>query len=147
MRQMVSKRLTKNDLGMTGGHQGGICVPFKIAKLGFFPTLDSFNEYNPRAEIEMEYDGKVLKFTYIHYNSRLHKAGTRNEYRLSGMTKFFKENNCIEGDLLEFSLNDGRYSIDIKHRNIDDEKGVFDLDKPLFIRSDWAYKRGRCYEY
>ena len=141
MRQIVSKRLTKNDLGITGGHQGGICVPFEIARLGFFPVLDS-KQYNPRAEVEMEYNGRMFHFKYIHYNSRLHNAGTRNEYRLSGMTRFFKENNCTEGDWLEFSLNDGMYSIDIKHQNIDDEKKVFDLDMPLVIRSDWAYKRG-----
>ena len=140
MSQIVSKRLTKNDLGLTGGHQGGICVPFEIARLGFFPVLDS-KEYNPRTEVVMEYNGKLLHFKYIHYNSRLHGSGTRNEYRLSGMTRFFKENNCAEGDLLEFSLNDGKYSIDIKRRNIDDEKDVFDPDKPLVIRSDWAYKR------
>ena len=140
MMQVACKRLTKNDLGLTGGHQGGICVPFKVARLDFFPALDS-SEYNPRVDVVFDYKGKSFCFTYIHYNSRLHKAGTRNEYRLTGMSKFFKEYDCCEGDLLEFCLNDGRYSIDIKHRNIDDEKDVFDPDKPLIIRSDWAYKR------
>lgn len=141
MRQIVYKRLTKNDLGLTGGHQGGICIPFKIARFGFFPALNA-REYNPRADVTMDYGGKIFHFTYIYYNSRLHNSGTRNEYRLSGMTKFFRENNCLEGDLLVFHLCGGKYSIDIKHQNLNNEKKVFDLDKPLVIYSDWAYKRG-----
>lgn len=141
MMQVVLKQLTKNDLGLTGGHQGGICIPFKIVRLDFFPVLDE-TEYNPRTDIDFVFKGRFLRFSYIYYNSRLHGKGTRNEYRLSGMTRFFRENTCKEGDLLEFCLDKGIYSIDIKHKNKEDEKNEFDPDEPLIIHSDWVYKRG-----
>lgn len=141
MTQTVSKKLTKNDLGLTGGHQGGICVPFKVVRMDFFPALDA-SEYNPRSVIDFDFRGGCIRCTYIYYNSRLHGSGTRNEYRLTGMSRFFRENLCQEGDLVEFCLNDGKYSIDIKHQNQEDEKDVFDPDRPLIIHSDWAYKRG-----
>ena len=136
----VCKKLTKNDLGLTGSHQAGICVPFPIMKLDFFPRLDS-SLYNPRQEISFLFSGKTVKFTLIYYNSKLFSAGTRNEYRLTGMSKFFRENNCKECDLLEFHRVDGNYSIDIKHECSDNKIIEPDLDRPLIIRSDWAYRR------
>ena len=122
----VVKRLTRNDLGLTGGHQAGICVPFKIVKLGFFPELDSSIK-NPRLDIPFSFAGQTIVFSYVYYNGRLIGDGTRNEYRLTGMTKFFKDNNCAVDDLLEFSLNEGKYSIDIKHQNKENYDDPFDL--------------------
>ena len=76
----VVKRLTRNDLGLTGGHQAGICVPFKIVKLGFFPELDSSIK-NPRLDIPFSFAGQTIVFSYVYYNGRLIGDGTRNEYR------------------------------------------------------------------
>ena len=135
----VVKRLTRNDLGLTGGHQAGICVPFKIVKLGFFPELDSSIK-NPRVDIPFNFAGQTIVFSYVYYNGRVIGDGTRNEYRLTGMTKFFKDNNCAVDDLLEFSLNEGRYSIDIKHQSKENYDDPFDLNEPLIIRADWIYR-------
>lgn len=135
----VVKRLTRNDLGLTGGHQAGICVPFKIVRLGFFPELD-VSVKNPRVDIPFDFAGRAIVLSYVYYNGRLLGEGTRNEYRLTGMTKFFKENGCAVDDLLEFSFKEGKYSIDIRHQNKENYDDSFDLDEPLIIRADWIYR-------
>ena len=137
----VYKTLTKNDLGLTGSHQAGICVPFKIVHEGFFPKLDVL-QYNPRTEIPICFQGVMLKFNYIYYNSKLLKKGTRNEYRLTGMSRFFFNNGCKEGDILVFKLYNGNYSVDIVHQMDENITSDVDLDKPLVIKADWIYKRG-----
>ena len=131
----ISKKLTRNDLGTTGSHQAGICVPINIIRLNFFPSLDS-SQYNPRKTIPLLYKDKTVFFNLIYYNNRLFGKGTRNEYRLTGMTRFLKENDCKENDTLEFSLCDGKYYIDI----IKQHTKELNIDAPIYIKSDWAYK-------
>ena len=83
----VTKLLSANDTGETGGHQAGICVPKRQEILSFFPTLDSRTK-NPRMTIVFHCmnSGEKWTFNYIYYNNKFF-GGTRNEYRLTGMTK------------------------------------------------------------
>ena len=100
-----SKRLSANDVGSTGGHQGGILVPRTEGELlTFLPPLDPAVK-NPDAWIECEDEtGTVRKFRFVYYNNKLHDdGGTRNEYRITYMTKYFREVGAREGEELEIS--------------------------------------------
>lgn len=93
----IQKVLSSNDTGETGGHQAGILVPKDKSILGFFPILDKKFK-NPRAVIDVvDETGKEWAFSFIYYNNRLF-GGTRNEYRLTGMTSYFKAFNLKSGD-------------------------------------------------
>lgn len=108
----ISKLLSTNDVGGNGTHQAGILVPKgDAAILSFFPELDA-KQKNPRATISMtDGTGRSWAFNYIYYNNRFF-GGTRNEYRLTGMTKFLREVGAREGDTLVFSRDDaGRYTV------------------------------------
>lgn len=112
-----SKTLSANDVGTTGGHQGGILIPKSEAELlAFLPALDPCVK-NPDAWIECEDEtGTTRKFRFVYYNNRLHdEGGTRNEYRITYMTKYFREINAQEGESLEISRSDASniYSIRI----------------------------------
>lgn len=97
-RKSISKVLSANDTGETGGHQAGILVPKEKSLLSFFPTLDP-DEYNPRAHlIFVDESAEKWEFAFIYYNNRLHGRGTRNEYRLTRMTKFIREASLVPGD-------------------------------------------------
>lgn len=137
----ISKKLTKNDLGITGSHQGGICIPTEIIRLNFFPCLDS-TQYNPRRIVPFHFKDRTVFFNLIYYNNRLFKKGTRNEYRLTGMTKFLKENDCKENDVIEFSFYEGSYHVEIIKQQ-ENEQINHSLDRPIYIKSDWAYKENR----
>jgi Restriction endonuclease EcoRII, N-terminal. len=100
-----SKRLSANDVGSTGGHQGGILVPRTEGELlTFLPHLDPTIK-NPDAWIECEDEtGTVRKFRFVYYNNKLHDDdGTRNEYRITYMTKYFRDVGAREGEELELS--------------------------------------------
>lgn len=102
-----SKRLSANDVGSTGGHQGGILVPRTEGELlTFLPHLDPTIK-NPDVWIECEDEtGTVRKFRFVYYNNKLHDdGGTRNEYRITYMTKYFREVGAREGEELELSKN------------------------------------------
>lgn len=100
-----SKALSANDVGATGGHQGGILVPKTEAELlSFFPALEPAVK-NPDAWVICEdEERKRWKFRFVYYNNKLHdQNGTRNEYRITYMTKYFRELCAREGDSLEIS--------------------------------------------
>lgn len=107
----ISKTLSSNDIGLTGGHQAGMVVPKKANILSFFPSL-SVTDKNPRVLLEfVDNNDKVWKFAFIYYNNRLF-GGTRNEYRLTRMTKYIKSNNLKVGDrILLTQRNDGSRTI------------------------------------
>jgi superfamily II DNA or RNA helicase len=66
--------------------------------LGFFPQLDA-EVKNPRVPIDVIDDtGREWTFAFIYYNNRRF-GGTRNEFRLTGMTAFFREFNLKPGDI------------------------------------------------
>jgi len=95
--QAIEKLLSANDTGETGGHQAGILVPKGGGVLAFFPHLNETLK-NPRAVLDVIDDtGREWTFAFIYYNNR-YFGGTRNEYRLTGMTAFFREFNLKAGD-------------------------------------------------
>lgn len=115
-KKTFSKMLSANDVGSTGGHQGGILVPKSEAELlAFLPHLDPAVK-NPDAWIECEDEvGGLRRFRFVYYNNRLHDPnGTRNEYRITYMTRYFRELRAREGDTFEISREEGpRYKIRI----------------------------------
>jgi hypothetical protein len=125
------KRLSANDVGTTGGHQGGILVPRGEKELlAILPILNP-DVKNPSEWLECIDDaGNSLRFRFVYYNNKLHDdGGTRNEYRITHMTGWFRDVGAKEGDEFEIS-NAARanvYSIRIKSKEITDsvtEQGV-----------------------
>ena len=118
MRQETfAKILTANDVGSTGAHQAGMLIPKKETQLlSFFPFLDPKIK-NPDAWLTfVDPFEEQWSFRYIYYNNKLHDVGgTRNEYRITHMTRFFKQNAAIEGEELMISKGEriGWYSIRI----------------------------------
>ena len=124
--QKFRKRLSAIDVGSTGGHQGGILIPKgEKALLGILPRLDPKIK-NPDAWIECVDDvGHLLKFRFVYYNNKLHDAGgTRNEYRITHMTKWFRDIGANEGNDFEISRTDGneRYSICIQTHETEEQE-------------------------
>ena len=95
----ITKVLTVNDIGSNNSHQAGMCIPKTGEVLHFFPDLGC-QVKNPRTVMFFEDAyGEIWKLNFIYYNNKLFdEKGTRNEYRLTGMTAFFRENNLIPGD-------------------------------------------------
>lgn len=113
-----SKILSANDVGATGAHQAGILIPKTESDLlEFLPKL-SVNKKNPDTWLHCQDENGVLrKFRYVYYNNRLHDlTGTRNEFRVTHMTKYFKEMGAKEGDRFEISKSDDEtiYKICVK---------------------------------
>lgn len=114
VKQTISKVLTPNDIGETGGHQAGMCIPKEKEILDFFPHLDKTIK-NPRELLDIRTDdGEFVTLSFIYYNNKFFD-GTRNEYRLTGMTRYFKENALRSGDVIYLSKDErGNYSISFK---------------------------------
>ena len=112
--QTISKVLSANDSGETGGHQAGLLIPKRKRILSFFPKLDS-SRLNPRVHLQFEDEtGIFWEFAFIYYNNRFF-GGTRNEYRLTRMTKYLREAGLIAGDEVRMHRHaSGDYSISYK---------------------------------
>lgn len=125
--RQISKVLSANDIGTTGGHQAGILVPKNPALLSFFPNLDA-NRYNPRAHLRFIDDaGMFWEFAYIYYNNALF-GGTRNDFRLTRMTKFIRQAGLAEGDELILSRHGERYRVSyLRRQQIEIASGVLQL--------------------
>lgn len=97
------KTLTRNDIGATGSHQAGILIPKDARVLELFPQLNP-QRANPRAAVIVLEVGNQTRwvFNFIYYNNRK-RGGTRDEYRLTGMTQYLREINAQEGDALAFT--------------------------------------------
>lgn len=108
---VIEKPLSANDTGQTGSHQAGLLVPKSGDVLLFFPNLDS-SQKNPRRTIRfVDEHGEKWTFVFIHYNNRLF-GGTRNEYRLTCMTEFFRRYGLRAGDVLRLTrLREGHMRI------------------------------------
>jgi len=145
MIKSYEKVLTKNDTGETGGHQGGVAVPRKnIELLDFFPSLNP-NEFNPDTWITcLDPDGDTWKMRYIYYNGKtfLPPKSTRNEYRITHMTKFFTKWGAKSGDSVIFT-SAGRptiFKIQIKrYEKTVLEKTGSTVPKPVKLRGWRAY--------
>lgn len=101
----ISKVLSSNDTGATGGHQAGMLIPKGGEILEFFPPLNN-EEKNPRTHLYFIDDvNKRWKFNFVYYNNKFF-GGTRNEYRLTGMTAYIRQNNLKTGDSIVLSRDD-----------------------------------------
>ena len=109
--QTITKILSTNDSGASGGHQAGILIPRKQRILSFFPSLDA-SRLNPRVLLRFkDSSGYFWEFAFIYYNNRFF-GGTRNEYRLTRMTKYIREAGLVAGDEVLMHRNtNGQYSI------------------------------------
>jgi hypothetical protein len=107
----IEKILSRNDTGETGGHQAGILIPKKPEILSFFPELNNV-EKNPRFLITFhDHMDEQWSFSFIYYNNKFF-GGTRNEYRLTGMTRYMNAYNLKSGDTLTLSRDaNGFYSV------------------------------------
>lgn len=119
------KVLSANDVGSTGGHQGGILIPKgETQLLAILPRLNPKIK-NPDAWLECVDDaGQALRFRFVYYNNKLHdENGTRNEFRVTHMTKWFRDNGAREGDEFRISLMSDkmRYSIRIIRPDLEDK--------------------------
>ena len=99
--KQIRRVLTPNDTGETGGHQAGILVPKAGDVLKFFPDLGNATK-NPRTQLIFEdEDGTEWEWTFIYYNNKFFdEHGTRNEYRLTGMTKYIRSHALKSGDTI-----------------------------------------------
>ena len=115
--QTITKVLSANDSGETGAHQAGILVPRDERILSFFPSLDA-SRPNPRVHLRFtDPSGQTWDFAFIYYNNRFF-GGTRNEYRLTRMTKFIRESGLVTGDEVVMNRNtNGNYSISYRRAN------------------------------
>jgi len=67
---IISKILSANDTGETGGHQAGILIPKSELILSFFPRLNGA-EKNPRVYIKFHDNfDEEWQFNYIYYNNK-----------------------------------------------------------------------------
>lgn len=134
MNKSYEKALTKNDTGETGGHQAGIVVPRKNAGLlDFFPALE-LEEFNPDAWIVCEDpDGEQWKMRYIYYNGKTFSPAksTRNEYRITYMTKFFSKWGAKSGDSVVFTSTDNPTNFKIRIKPNEDQcENIYSINEP-----------------
>jgi len=108
---VAHKLLSANDLGINGSHQAGILVPKPLARSGFFPELDE-GTLNPRSQLDIA-TSKGYRSTaqFIFYNNKRF-GGTRDEFRLTHLTKPLRELGMQVGDTLRLSVCDGGYTLE-----------------------------------
>ncbi len=113
------KELSPNDLGVTASHQAGLLIPWKIAKLSYFPKLEE-EVLNPRRVIRFEAinDSSQVDCNFIFYNNKLIGTGTRREYRVTGIRKALRSANAQVGDKLIFGIleSSGDYAFKVEKR-------------------------------
>ena len=137
------KTLSANDVGTTGGHMGGILVPKGDGELlAFLPKLDRAI-LNPSAWIDCETPGgQVLRLRFVYYNNRMHVPnGTRNEYRITYLTKFLREEQANAGDTFEISKADGADRYKIRVIPIGGRPEESEDDSPVRIRLTTGWRR------
>lgn len=137
-----AKTLSPNDVGETDAHMGGILVPKGDGELlAFLPPLDP-GVLNPSAWIDcITPDGQLLRLRFVYYNNKLHAPkGTRNEYRITWLTKFLREAGAKSGDTFQISreYDDRPYRIEVVPAQVAPE--LKEEDGPVRIRllsSSW----------
>lgn len=118
-RTAFRKNLSSNDVGSTGGHQAGVLIPKgETDLLSFLPSLNS-DVKNPDAWLTcIDEEGEIHRFRFVYYNNKLHdENGTRNEYRITHMTAWFRGQGARTGDAFEISRDQGQpeYRIRVVH--------------------------------
>jgi hypothetical protein len=121
----IEKVLSPNDTGETSTHQAGWLVPKERHILAFFPRLDP-SVYNPRCVVDtVDEAGEEWTFNFIYYNNRRF-GGTRNEYRLTGVTEFVRRHRLRSGDTVIFTRTESRhFSLHFRRK-----------DSPLAVQPD-----------
>lgn len=128
MSSAISKILSANDTGETGGHQAGILVPKDPKVLSFFPPLPA-DVKNPRMHLFFrDESGRQWEFAFIYYNGKFF-GGTRNEYRLTRMTPYIVQNGLQAGDemILEKDDSGARFVRYRRKRNAVTDDGILKL--------------------
>ncbi|GAA6164010.1 hypothetical protein NBRC116590_17140 [Pelagimonas sp. KU-00592-HH] len=120
--QTFRKTLSANDVGSTGGHQAGIHIPKGEKELlKILPSLEPGIK-NPDAWLEcVDDEGQRLRFRFVYYNNKHHdEGGTRDEYRVTHMTSWFRDVGAREGDEFEITKTEDSsvYSIRIQQKAI-----------------------------
>ena len=98
----IRKVLSANDIGLTGTHQAGMLVPKSDPELlRFFPPLN-YRALNPRADFRVHIPELSLRTTlqFIYYNNKRVANGTRDEFRLTGLTSIFRDLHAEPDDCL-----------------------------------------------
>ena len=100
----VEKVLSANDVGETHSHQAGMHIPKVDSVLQFFPALNP-KVKNPDTVMVVKdpLTGAHWNLRYVYYNGRLLNDGTRNEYRLTGITGMLRAMGARRGDTLKFT--------------------------------------------
>lgn len=108
----IGKILSANDTGDTGSHQVGIYIPKDDRILNFFPRLDTRAD-NPSEMIRFtwDHDNTEYYFRFIYYNGKITGLSTRNEYRLTQMTEFFRDSGLRPGDTIVLYKDGGIYYV------------------------------------
>ena len=115
-RTAFQKTLSANDVGSTGGHQAGVHIPkIETELLSFLPQLEPRIK-NPSAWLTcVGSDGVTHRFRFVYYNNKLHdERGTRNEYRITHMTAWFRDSGAKAGDIFEIGICPGNRHYEIK---------------------------------
>jgi hypothetical protein len=140
---VLSKVLSANDVGQTGGHQDGVHVPKDRDALAFFPHLD-VSEFNPRIPMRfVDLDtSEVLDLNFIYYNGRLLGKSSRNEHRLTPLLKYFKRHGAVAGDIVEFSRStSNEYFIRLFKAEPSGSVRVSDDDEIVHLSGTWSTRR------
>ena len=112
------KVMSATDCGKSNTHQAGMLIPKRNTELlRFMPSLD-LTKQNPDSIFRcVDARGESWEFRYIYYNKKLFGTGTRNEYRLTGLTALIRRYEVMPGDELIFSKSpNGEYFIEIVHQ-------------------------------
>ena len=104
----VSKTLSRNDTGETGGHQSGITITKFAATSGVFPDMTT-SSLNPRTTLVFkDLRGRTWTFEYIYYNDFFFgkpRFQSHNEHRLTCTLQFTREYGLIAGDEIWFAID------------------------------------------
>jgi hypothetical protein len=115
--QVFEKILTANDTGLSQSHQAGIHVPKRQQDLiAFLPPLNA-GTLNPSVWLTaVDKENMTWRLRYIYYNNRLHKpGGTRDEFRLTRLTAYFRATGAVPGDRMTIAgePRTGKIRIDV----------------------------------
>ncbi|KQP57184.1 EcoRII N-terminal effector-binding domain-containing protein [Agreia sp. Leaf283] len=139
----VQKKLSANDVGDTGGHQDGILIPKHVDILNLLPKLPT-GETNPRLTVRFEDldDGEAWSFQYIYYNGKTLGHSTRDEYRLTGFSGFYRKHNAVQGGYVELSRSsDNKYYI--RYTGPAAELAADEDDDVVVLSGTWTTIRSR----
>lgn len=125
--ESARRRLSANDLGVTGSHQAGFLIPKRLIREGLFPQLET-TQLNPRSRLKLvqKSQGNVYFLSFIYYNNKVF-GGTRDEYRLTGVSSILRDYGLRVGDQIEF-FRIGVYDFEFEIIKQDRESTFLDAD-------------------